>query len=116
MQVQELPVRRSLQQAMADAAFEANAQSLGPVTVGYPVQDFDVMQFDNSQASQQLQRSISILLRFAKISLAFIVLLTLMACSFDVMNLWFVASAYHLQNNPKQTSNTSWSSKRIVTP
>ena len=116
MQIQELPVRRSLQQAMADAAFEANAQSLGPITVGYPVQDFEVMQFDNVQASQNLQRSISILLRLAKISLGFIVLLTMMACSFDVLNLWLVASAYHLQTNPKQTSNTSLSSKRRLTP
>ena len=116
MQIQELPVRRSLQQAMADAAFEANAQSLGPITVGYPVQDFEAYQFDNVQDPQNLQRSISMLLRFARISLALTLFLTMMACSFDVMNLWFVASAYHLQINPKQTSNTSLSSKRRLTP
>ena len=107
MQVQELPVRRSLQQAMAGAAFEANTQSLGPITVGYPVQDFQVMQFENAQTTQQSQQSITLLLRYAKFSLALILLLTMTAILFDVMNLWFLATIYHLQNNANKTQNTS---------
>ena len=86
--VSELPVRRSLHEALTEAEIQLDMRSMGPITVGYPVQDVQILQQENENLRAYSNQKILQLLRYIWAILMLLLCITIVC---QTLNLLFLA-------------------------
>ena len=95
--VSELPVRRSLHEALTEAELQIDMRSMGPITVGYPVQDVQILQRENEQ---QRLYSNQKMLQFLRHILSMWMLLLFITIVCQTLNLLFLAVLVQEKSKP----------------
>ena len=97
--VEELPVRRTLSAVLEDATNAASEHNVGPVTIGYPVQEFPIMTFPNA-SDTQMQRWNVTLFQHIKATLCLLICLMCVVLGFHVSELWYLTELHSFHLNP----------------
>ena len=95
--VSELPVRRSLHEALTEAEMQLDMRSMGPIAVGYPVQDVQMTQFENENLRAYSNHRI---LQFLRCICAMLLILMSITIVCQTLNLLFLSM---LLNAPSRT-------------
>ena len=95
--VSELPVRRSLHEALTEAELQIDMRSMGPITVGYPVQDVQILQRENEQ---QRLYSNQIMLQILRHIWAMLMLLLFITIVCQTLNLLFLTVLVQEKSKP----------------